>query len=663
MKRKIAGAIVSAVVILSPLASTAAAAQVARDTARLNPVVVTATRTPVPQVAAPASVTVIEGDDLRERGITNVAEALRGVPGMAIASGGSAGALTSLFLRGGESDFVKVLVDGVAANDPGGALDFAHLSTDNVERIEIVRGPASVLYGSDAVTGVIQVFTREGGSTRSLINADIAGGSFGTLHYGGSVGGTVQKLGYMLSGARNTTDGILPFNNEYANTTLGGVLAFRPEQETELKVSLRRSDAEFHYPTNSSGAPEDSNAFRTERRLTVAAEAGRAFSPRLEARVRMGYTGIDGRSEDQPDNSADTLGFYGYSASSSVVRQSAETWVNTRLGKSLVLTTGAEYTRQRDRNANISLSEFGDFPSEPFHRTRQNSALFGQGAFRARAVAITVGGRFDDNQRFGTFGTYRVGATMPLGRRWLLRAAFGNAFKEPTFFEQFATGFVEGNPQLEPEHSKSWDIGLRLNPLGDRIMAEVTYFDQTFRDLIQYIPTPVGSPDYMNVAASEAAGVEVSLRIAAASHMDVVTSYTYLDGQIREAGSDPASPGTLLDGKRPLRRPAHLAGLTATYSRRDHSSLSVSASYSGKRTDLRFTEAGSTRVDLPAYARIDFSAVAPVLTARGSRPAAALTLRVENALNKRYEDVVGFRTPGRTLLVGLRLEKRLGTRE
>src|SRR5687768_11044542 len=137
-------------------------AQESRDTTRLAPVVTTATRVPVPQAAAPVAVTVVTGESLRARGITHVADALRDVPGVALAQAGSAGAQTAVFLRGGESKYVKVLVDGVPVNEAGGAFDFGTLTTHNVDRIEVVRGPASVLYGSDAVTGVVQIFTRRG---------------------------------------------------------------------------------------------------------------------------------------------------------------------------------------------------------------------------------------------------------------------------------------------------------------------------------------------------------------------------------------------------------------------------------------------------------------------------------------------------------------------
>src|SRR5436190_24043 len=134
----------------------------ATDTAQLRTVVVSASKVPRPAASLSQAVTVLSGDDLRARGIARVSDALREVPGASLVQSGSFGALTSLFLRGGESRYTKVLIDGVAVNAAGGFFDFSHLTTDNIDRIEIVRGPASVLYGADAISGIVQIFTRAG---------------------------------------------------------------------------------------------------------------------------------------------------------------------------------------------------------------------------------------------------------------------------------------------------------------------------------------------------------------------------------------------------------------------------------------------------------------------------------------------------------------------
>ena len=187
------------------------------DTVTLRPIVVTATRVPVPVDAAASSVTVLTGRELQLRGIRTVAEALRTVPGATVVETGSFGGQTSLFLRGGESDYVKVLVDGVPWNQPGGSFDFADLTTDNVDRVEIVRGPASVLYGSDAVTGVIQIFTRTGQGAPRVTGAARAG-TYGSVNYEAGLVGDGGRAGYSVTVSQFRSDGLYPYNNEYRNT-------------------------------------------------------------------------------------------------------------------------------------------------------------------------------------------------------------------------------------------------------------------------------------------------------------------------------------------------------------------------------------------------------------------------------------------------------------
>src|SRR5216110_2081119 len=192
------------------------AGQEPTDTVVLNPVVVTATRIPTPADGVPVAVTVLRGTELRERGILTVAEALRGVPAASVVTTSSYGSQTSLFLRGGQSNYVKVLIDGVPQNAPGGAYDFANLTTDNIERIEVVRGPASVLYGSDAVAGVVQIFTREGRG-RAHGSVELGGGTYGSSTLDATLAGGGERAGYSVGVSRFLSNGMYALNNQYRN--------------------------------------------------------------------------------------------------------------------------------------------------------------------------------------------------------------------------------------------------------------------------------------------------------------------------------------------------------------------------------------------------------------------------------------------------------------
>jgi len=267
----------------------ALAGQTPIDTVELNPVVVTATRVPRSLAGVPAAVTVLRGADLREQGIQTVFEALRDVPGAAVVQTGSFGGQTSLFMRGGQSNYVKVLLDGVPVNQPGGSFDFANLTTDNVERIEVVRGPASVLYGSDAVTGVVQIFTRRApGSSRS--EASVRAGTYGTLAWDAEVSGGSQLATYSASLSRFTSDGMYAFNNEYHNTVFSGLARVVPDDRTDATLTVRYDDGVFHFPTNGAGKAVDHNQFGYGSGPTIGLEVGHYFTRRLEARLLLSTT-------------------------------------------------------------------------------------------------------------------------------------------------------------------------------------------------------------------------------------------------------------------------------------------------------------------------------------------------------------------------------------
>ena len=223
------------------------------DTSQLGTVVVSASKVPRPAATLSQAVTVISGDDLRARGVTRVSDALREVPGATLVQSGSYGAVTSLFLRGGESRYTKVLIDGVAVNASGGSFDFSHLTTDNIDRIEIVRGPASVLYGADAVSGIVQIFTRRASASR--VSLGVRGGTYHSVDVDADVAGASSLGGFTAAAAQHSSDGILPFNNEYRNGTLSSSLSLARSASGDALLSARYTTAEFHYPTDFTGAP------------------------------------------------------------------------------------------------------------------------------------------------------------------------------------------------------------------------------------------------------------------------------------------------------------------------------------------------------------------------------------------------------------------------
>lgn len=645
---------------LAQVPRSAPATPPASDTVVLRPVVVTATRLAVPQAAPTATATVITAADLRARGITHVADALRDVPSAAVLQNGSFGAQTGLFLRGGDPRYVQVLVDGVPVNEAGGAFNFGNLTVDNVERIEVLRGPASVLYGSDAVTGVVQIFTRRGAGTPRATLA-LRGGSYGTVEGEGTASGSTGPVGWSAGGARYGSDGILAFNNRYRNESGSATLRLTGGARGDATLALRAQRAQFNYPTNSAGLAVDSNAFRREERATVSLDAGRFVAPGLELRTQLGLAGLRGRNDDRLDGPADTLGFsQGYVSHDGTTRRNADLRANWYLAPRTVVTVGGDYRGTRFRAADTTVLTRSTAPGLPLAAARDNRAAYLQFlGDLGHGLTATLGGRYDDNSAFGAFRTIRAGLGTLLPGGATLRVAAGNAFREPTMYENFARSpYNYGNPTLRPERSRSFEVGATQR-LGGRATLGATYYVQRFRDVVQYGTgqrLPSGdSTNYFNVAAANGAGLELEGRLTAAG-IDVAASYTRSDTRVTDAGLEHGPGATFVVGNRLLRRPADLAAFTVSRALAPGGSVALRVNYTGRRDDRDFTTYPATPLVLPSFTTVNLAAEYPVLRGGAARNALSLTARAENLFDRRYEPVLGFRAPGRTVLVGARLD-------
>ncbi|MGH7671885.1 MAG: TonB-dependent receptor plug domain-containing protein [Gemmatimonadales bacterium] len=632
-------------------AALLALAFVVQDTVVLKPVVVTATRLPVPVDIVASAVTVISGAELRAQGVRSVAEALRHVPGVAVVETGSFGGQTSLFLRGGESDYVKVLLDGVPLNQAGGGLDLADLTTDNVDRIEVVRGPASVLYGSDAMTGVIQIFTRTGeGAPR--VEAELRAGTYGTTEGAIEIGGGAGAVSYSARASRFGSDGLYAHNNQYRNTVVSARVRVAPDARTDASLSYRYGDDVYHFPTDEKGLPADSNKFGGERGPTLSLAVGRVLGGGgLEARVEGSLREARLMFIDDPDSPAEDGAFW----SRDYVRRARGGVLLTWRPRGAALTAGVDYEDERQRGRSVFSASYGTFPDSIAVR-RWTAGYYAQGLLGTTgSVAVTLGARVDDNSQFGGHATFRAGATWRLDANTRLRATVGTGFKEPTFFENFASGFVRGNPNLDPERSRSWEAGLEHTIPGGRLSFAVTYFDQRFRDLIEFTltPPPPDSVNYFNVEGASADGVEAAVSATVTPGVAVDVRYTYLDTRVEEAGLDGGADGLFVTGQRLLRRPAHTVAPQLAAALGARARVTVGARWVGERDDLDFARpAGDRRVTLPAYTRVYLAAEYDL-----RRPGLVLTARLENAFNDGASEISGFRSRGRTVLVGGRVAR------
>ena len=621
-------------------------AQQPQDTIVLNPVVVTGTRVPMPLNNVSSAVTVLRGADLVTRGIRSVADALQLVPGASIVESGSFGGQTSLFMRGGESDYVKVLLDGVPLNQPGGSIDLAHLTTDNVDRIEILRGPASVLYGSDAMTGVVQIFTKNGVTTHGQLGAKLRAGTYGStdaaLDFAGRTGGT--KLTYSARGSRFASNGLYAYNNDYRNSILSAGVNFAPDARSTIGVTYRYGDDLYHFPTDGLGVPVDSNQRTAERGPVLGLSANRtmgAFELRILAagkESRLFYN-------NEPDSPAEdeTTWTRDY-----VRRASASALLDWRPRATINVTAGLEYEDQRQQGS-FEFSSGGSVSQGSIQVQRHNTGYLMQGLFSAGRAAITLGARLDDNSQFGTHATFRTGLVFQARERTRFRLSTGTGFKEPTFFENLARGSVTGNPYLDPERSRSWELGVEQGLGGDRGSIAVVYFNQRFQDLIEFDPAPpVGQPNYFNVGAAIANGLEATVAANLSLALAFSVRYTYLHTLVEESGSPNNPDGLFVPGQQLLRRPANTVTpeVTANVGR---AHMTLGARWVGQRDDIDFNRpAGQRRVALDPYTRVN-------LAVQYELGRVELSGRVENLFDDQTQEIAGFKPRGRTLLMGGRV--------
>ena len=639
------------VVVLAAAPRNSAISQ-EKDTTQLRTVVVSASKIPRPASTLTQPVTVLLGEDLRARGVTRVSDALREVPGAMLVQSGSYGAVTSLFLRGGESRYTKVLIDGVPVNSSGGFFDFSHLTTDNIDRIEIVRGPASVLYGADAVSGIVQIFTRRG-SDQSRASIGARAGRYRSFDVDADVAGDNQLGQFSLGAARHSTNGILPFNNQYRNGTLSSALTLGHGNEGDVRLSARYTAAEFHYPTDFAGQPVDSNSYRTQHRLTVGLDAGRNLTDYLQARLLAGTNEVSDLTEDiaipfggtAPEHSA--FKSRGY-------RRNAEGRLSFFLPANASLTVGTNYEREHERSSNGSGPVGGSTTeTDSFDASRHNVAYYSEllGNPHER-FSYTLSGRVDDNSDYHRFGTYRIGANAGILPAIRLRASLSTAFNAPAFNQLRPTLYTVGSPDLQPEKIRSAEVGLITSSWAEPFRLSAMYFTQRFSDLIQYVnggpPSYKGS--YANLTAASSNGYEAELALLSSSNWRGSASYTIVNPRVTEV--PPGYQGSDAVGDALIRRPSHSGSIVMMYSRPASAGVGVALNFVGKRADTDFAQFPSPRVTLPAYTKLDVSADLPV--AMRGRSGLTLNARVENALNKRYEDVLHFSAPGRTLLIGAR---------
>jgi vitamin B12 transporter len=628
----------------------------------LGQIVVTATKTEVPLKNVAASVTVITKEEIEARQATEIPSLLREVPGLNVTQQGSRGSTTTVFPRGGNSNFNLVLIDGVKVNDAGGFFDFGDLSTDNIERIEIIRGPQSALYGADAMGSVIQIFTKRGtGAPR--IEASFAGGNLNTFEEKVNLSGAAGQVGYSLAVGRTDTDGSLPINNAFRETTVSGRLDYQVEKALDLNFTVRYTDSEFQFPTGVAGdrfEPLDPNQSSDRQRLVLSGKASHSLTPWWQQTFQIGWYQQDFAFDDRFDPCCD---FSTLQSRNEEQRFSLDYFWNlaapTVLGISNLVTAGFAYEWQGFDQRTVITDT--DFPfSSSNSDSRDNKAFYLQNQLEwQKRLFLTAGFRVDDNSTFGTEVTPRVSAAYVIPvTETKIRGSYGEGIKEPTFIDIFGDGseFSRGNVNLKPERSRSWEIGLDQSVLKGFADLSATYFHQRFEDLITavFVPDlPSGFFRAENLRSASAEGVEVAARMRPGFGLTVSGTYTFLETKVLDDGG--VESVAVQEGKPLIRRPKHSGSLIIDHIwNRLHSNLT--ATFVGDRPDAFFDPVTfqSQRVTAKGYATVDVAASYRLLKDRYHLRELTAFGKILNLFDEKYEQIFGFSVPGITFLLGLK---------
>lgn len=630
-------------------------------------ITVTAYRTPQSLGRAGSAVSVVDGDAIRLRQATNAADALRAVPGLAIARSGPVGAQTQLRMRGAEANQVLVLIDGVEANDlaTDDSFSFEHLGAWDIERIEVVRGPQSALWGSDALAGVVNVVTRR---PRSALEADgfAEAGSFGWRNAGARVGTAGAAGSLVASASRAETDGTNAAvaggeDDGYDNTAgqLAGTLRLAPGLAFEASVRHTDATTEFDATDYVEGVLVAVDAANTTDVAQTYLRTGLRLDlldGRLAQSLHYGLTdtSTETASEESFDDGNPADGGYDR-AEVDGDKHGLYYQASLRLGAGTddepadLLTVALDHERQ-EFSQRAEAGFFGD--------PNQDQSLDNTGvaveylAFVGRDLSLSASARHDDNSDFDDVNTWRATASWALpGGGTRLHASFGTGQKAPTLYERFGytpDTFV-GNPDLEPETSKGWDAGVERRWLDGRVVADLTYFRADLDDEINgfYCAPPTFACTAINEGGeSERRGLETTLAAELTPTLALAVSYTYTDARQGDPQPDGTDPGV-----REVRRPLHAGSLNLT-GRWLGGRLLVDAGayYVGDREDDAFLLAPPFvgRVALDDYTLVNLAATFEI----GER--LAVYGRIENAFDEDYQDVFGYASPGVGGFVGLR---------
>ena len=629
--------------VLCTMTNPAFAESESAEGEKTQEVVVTATRLETPTREVGSSITVITSEQIEKMQKTSVVDVLKTAPALDINQSGGPGAAASILIRGAKSEHTLVMIDGIEANDPitpGRTFNFAHLSVDNIERIEILRGPQSTLYGSDAIGGVINIITKRGKGAPNGF-ASLEGGSYGSFRGAAGGGGGNEWIQYNMGFSHSKTDGISAASERdgnverdaYKNSTVYGTMGLKPTDYFDLDFSLRYIDADTNGDIGAGVGSDDPNyrtlshqlLFRTQGRLFL-------FDDLWEQTVGFSFTDHDqNTNNDYDDTDPETPD--SFLRSSYKGRIFKFDWQNNfYIHDTNIATFGIETEEDQGESSYYEETIYGPYINDFENKTARTTAYYLQDQIKLwNAWFTTVGVRFDDHDRFGTETTYRIATAYLVHQTGTkIKGSYGTGFKAPTLLQLYS---YWGNENLGPEESTGWDFGLEQSLYGNRASVGATWFYNEIENLIQF-----DSSGYNNVGRAVIKGAELYASARPAGNLDVRFSYTYTNGK------------DLDTAEKLIRRADNKFGFNLDYGFMEKGNIHLEIVYIGERDDLVFDPFTyeSVLVRLEGYTLVN-PAVSYQIT-----DAVQMFFRVDNLFNRDYEAISGYGTVGISAYGGLR---------
>ncbi len=593
------------------------------DRYKMGTVVVTATKVEGDPSETGSSVTVITADELKKRGKKMLLELLQDVPGLSVMQNGPYGGAASIYLRGTKPGHTIVMLDGIELNDTmktDRSVSLAHLLIDNIERIEIVRGAQSTLYGSDAMGGVINIITRKGGG-KATLSASFEAGSHNTFAEKAGVRGSVGKANYSISASRIDTDGVSKAadgseDDGYENTTLSLRSGYELFNDASLDAVFRYVDAKYDFDDGAN--QDDPNKRGWWEKLAGKMAFDHAVNSLWGHIITVAYTKTEREYKDEADAVDTTEDSHNWYDSETM---KVEWQHNVCPVEWTQLTAGLEYEKEKGSgDGNQSWYVFNE-------ETMDNKAGYLQSHFNFfESLFVTPGMRVDDNERFGSQVTYKISVSWLVDKTGTrFKANWGTGFKAPSLY-QFYSSY--GDPDLKPDEGRTYDIGFEQHLFAKKLTFGLTYFNNDFENMVEWDPD---TSRYQNVDNAQMEGWEVESSFNPIEALTLGVNYTYTNTEDKDTGYELR------------RRPENQAAFSINWAFIEKANVNLSARYVGERwEDAHNTE----RLD--AYTTVDLSAYYD-LTDHFQ-----LFGRIENLLDESYEQIPGFAGSGASYFAGIK---------